>query len=269
MQKRFNRIFTKEEFQRTFYQGGTPLTYVDGIITSGQWTFLSTEECAYLDAPSLTNKMFVLNIGKLQLGDKIEVSAEFLNISGLKGKISIDCHYTDGTSETIFITSTNGNQFEKTTFILPVQKEGTFIINLGLSYVDFGIFKVRNIMIDIHTIEPREVKLIRHLCIKGTESGYEVDTRWSKDTATVTVNGLDLQVDFTQFANNTRRSLTVVTDAAYTHTKYKLTAIDSIENSVKIRIYDTETNTNINWLDLPNKNWYYFNLLNIAYVNEF
>lgn len=113
------------------------------------------------DATNSSSACIQIPIGYLNLGDKVELEAEFKNVSGTKGKIALDVFpdttYLNLTNiGTISSTSSDG-QFEhlKVTFI--VTTEGYGRANFGIFTADIGDFYVRNVKVKTNSIYQRNL----------------------------------------------------------------------------------------------------------------
>ncbi|GKX65654.1 hypothetical protein [Inconstantimicrobium mannanitabidum] len=104
------------------------------------------------DATSSSSACIQIPIGYLRVGDRVELEAEFKNVSGTKAKIALDIFpdttYTAGMNNVFVLNSTyTDGQFEHIKVTVICTYEGYGVADFGVFTADVGDFYVRNVRI--------------------------------------------------------------------------------------------------------------------------
>lgn len=129
--------------------------FKDNVVTDGET--IADNSVAYNDAysalrindSSSSHKgTVIMDTGFLKAGDKIDISAEFMNISGVKGKLAVDI--VGGAGVAIYSTKETG-YFEDLTVSVIVKKDGYYQVLAGVFTGDIGDFYIRNLTVTTPT----------------------------------------------------------------------------------------------------------------------
>jgi len=151
-----------------------PGTYVTtGALLENQWKFISAENAAQINSGAGAVGYVRLKLGKFYAGDTLEVNLDFLNISGTKGAIIID---RDGQYAVNRITSTNGDNYERTTLIHAIDTDDVYYVAIGIFSGAAGIIKMRNLTMMAKTIYHNRHSNMRKASFYKNVDGNWVDT---------------------------------------------------------------------------------------------
>lgn len=107
------------------------------------------------DASTTKKGSLQIYVGKLAVGDKIDVSLEVMNISGTKAKLAIDyvpAPYSEGVLQALLILQSEKNgEFEKLGGSFVSTQDGYVSVVLGTFMEDIGDFYIRNVNLKITT----------------------------------------------------------------------------------------------------------------------
>jgi hypothetical protein len=259
-------------------------SFASNVVTDGET--IPAGSCAYNDTlksfrindSASTKGVLNIPLGFLEIGDKVDIEVEVMNLSGTKAKIAVD-YYSDKNYSTIdtnwFIyQSENGNQFQRFggSFVSTKAKYGLAII--GLFTADAGDFYLRNVNIKITTNRSllgdvlgsyRESK--RMYTFKGSAGGFSLQTGYTNDTCTFTID-------------STAKELTITHDKPFTHFKLG-TSISNVSatsdfkylartrsesaNSFRVKFYDMDNKTILDPAVLALDTNFWFSAIHFGY----
>lgn len=227
------------------------LTYTESTPTLNQWTYVTEENSAHINTGEEVVSFIRLRVGKLYVGDILNLSADFLNIDGVEGKIGVD-YYSDETSfnnsssdrTTVEIVNSNkSDRFEKTELNLPVTQNGYYDVNFGIWTNDIGQFKIRRITCGVNTIANRNSLIndrIRKATIYNPSTGNFVlkDDKYNDPCSISTIwddKAIQITFDYPLDYSGTP----FINQESYSNTrKYLFRASYGTKNSVVIEVYD-------------------------------
>lgn len=188
--KYFRSLVTVDDFKQKV---SNTLGYTSSPTPPGdQWTYLTSEKSAYIN--NSTKKGYAtISLGRLYIGDIIEIEAEVLNESGSKAKLIVDGS-TPGLST---IVSKKQGVYERVYLQYVVTSEDNYSAVCGILTAEVGKIKIRNLSVQVHTVKERCQSQIRKATIYTTATGiYALKTSKRYDPCTITVSGVDLTVSF-------------------------------------------------------------------------
>lgn len=176
------------------------------------WAWHEGYKAAYfVDTQSLSLKASVqLYLGYFKAGDTIELSADFYNISGTKGKIALEVSQSSNLSNvtllmTINSTKTGTGEFEHVTGKFVCPQDGYYNAVFGTFTGEVSNFYMRNCVAKIKTI------------VTQVSSGNgSVSSAWfsaRRDAALPLVNATNTQMTFETSANNNGANFALIDSA--------------------------------------------------------
>ena len=171
------------------YKKNLSLTYVDGGGSPGvnQWTFTEAENAARINSGSGVAGFLNFKLGYLFVGDVIVAETEFLNISGVKGRIGIDKVDVDDDFISTFITnSSNDDNYESLKVNYLITEDGYYAVSFGLFTSDVGELKIRKPTVKVETIN----NTIKKTSEISLQNGWQGNVYYKKtDSGIATVYG--------------------------------------------------------------------------------
>lgn len=149
----FKSILSEEDFKSVM---SAHPTFTETPPNNDEWTYLDTEQAVHINTPSGREGYALTPLGKVYAGDTVELSAEFLTISGMKPRIAVEWYSDENYSlnrTTVFISSDNDNEYRKTSFTYTVMSDGYIRATYGVWTNHTGEFKMRKLLSKINTIK--------------------------------------------------------------------------------------------------------------------
>lgn len=217
---------------------------------------------------------FRLALGYLKAGDIVTISAEFKNISGVKGKIALDYNLSsvNGSGEgtyNLYSSTNNGETFEQIEITYPIVRDAYYSVPFGVFAGDIGEYYLRNCWVECQTKyvqEPKKYKKgFRNYHVQFAYGDFLVPDYHNFDTATIVEDSTNKKITITHdkmFA--TKIGLPFIQDEMNSKS-YKLRIGNPTESGCDIYIYDRATDTLLDPTTLSGTFW--FSLMFIGYDN--
>lgn len=198
-------IITENDFASYVTSGFAKVTE-NTTIAADSWAWSDTLKAAHLnDANAALKGCFTIPVGFLKVGDKIRIQAEIMNVSGIKAKIALDFNTTNkyGTpgSNVFIISSEKTGEFEIVNGECVVSTDGYYAAIFGVFTADIGEYYIRNCKVEADTkysVAPKKYKQgFRSYGILSTTGSYAVQSNMGLDTATLTVDSTNKQIQIT------------------------------------------------------------------------
>lgn len=230
-------------------------------IASGSWAWNDLYKAIHVNDDSTSIKATTdINLGFLKVGDKVTLSAEFFNISGTKGKISLD--FADNVLFTVVggtaltVNSKTSGLFETVEVEFTVKKDAYYKALFGIFTADIGEFYLRNCVAKIRSIVDLEMSNYKQVTKLATikslgDGAFERDTRFGVDNFTITTNANYLVLTWDKpFTYGSARPI-AFGDKDSTSSKYNVRTTGVQVNTVTIQFYDISTNNLVNHNAIP------------------
>lgn len=146
MTTRFRSIVTESDFSQYADPSFKNNKVAEApTIAANSWAWNDTYKAAHVNDVSVKGS-FSIPIGFLKMGDVITLSCEFMNVSGVKGKIAVDGIPT-GNAFTFQSEKSGSFEYLETSFI--IQEDKSYNALFGIFTADVGEYYVRNCTIKI------------------------------------------------------------------------------------------------------------------------
>lgn len=256
----FTSVITKNDFEETLR--GVIYTENDNPDV-GEWAYDDLTRSVHINANDTHDSFVRLRLGYLYAGDTVDVSTDFLYVSGILPRIMLNRYpnenyenYPDGRVEESVVKSDFSPHFKKHTMRFSVYKDGAFELRIGLIYSAAGEFKMRNLAVNVNSISSNlSGSNMRKAMINFTSKGNpSIDTRFSKDIASLTVvdEGLSLMITFEPPFSHNGKLIGFVSNEWTSYSKNYIPRLSSAENhSAKIRIFSLTTNEPVPISEVP------------------
>lgn len=216
-------------------------------IAANSWAWNNTYKACHINGTSAGVKETIeMPLGYFKVGDIINLSAEFMNISGVKGKIALD--YAGDVSGNAFIVQTAlTNEFENLGVTHAVKYEGYYTALFGIFTADIGEFYVRNCVARCESSYLEDSspykQTAKAFTIKTTGIGvFAKDVAFGMDDCTITVNASYLVLNFSKPFTYyfTKPIVTIGKDV--TSRNYNITTSSATNNTITIQLWDSAGN---------------------------
>lgn len=215
-----------------------------GTIAANSWAWNNTYKACHINGTSASVKETVeIPLGYFKVGDVITLSAEFMNISGTKGKIALD--YTGDVSGNAFIIQTAlQNEFEPLEITHVVKNEGTYTALFGIFTGDVGEFYVRNCLAKYESslLDSTPYKqVIKTFTIKTTDIGvFERDTTVGLDECILTVNPDYIVLTFSKPFNYLSVNPVIFAGEDSASRNYKIRTTGAYQSHVTVQLWNND-----------------------------
>lgn len=241
------------------------LTFIEdgGTLTDNQIAWDSTKKCVWLRKDAATAGYFLVDLGFLEVGDIVKVTADVFNKNGVTSKISLN-RYTSATGYTSvdFADSTAVlNTWETVDFYGVIKVDMLHKLHIGVaggsSATEFGL---RNVQ--IRTMKKRvDDKKYRTAMLRVNNGVFAIKSDVPYDTCTITHTAESIKVKFDRPLPD--KSIAFVSNDYYpSGNKYDVKAAYSNESEVSIVFYLAGTNTPVQLSQIDNYNTVSILLLN-------
>lgn len=248
-------IVTEKDFDLFAPVGFTKTTEND-ILPDNTYAYNSTYKAAHLkDANATTAKgAFSIPVGFAQKGDFIKVSAEVMNISGVKTKIALDRSLTNpsgsGSGNSFIVQSEKVGEFEKIEIEYLCEYDAYYSALFGVFTADIGEFYIKNCYIEVNTkfnALPKKYKQgFRTYMILGNNGVYSVQNNFADDIATLTVDSVNKEINLVhgKVFSGTKAGVGFLGEnSSGVSPTYKVKLQSFTLTGCKIKLYDVATNT--------------------------
>lgn len=181
----FKSVLSEDDFKSAM---STQSTFTESEPSNDEWTYVDVEQAAHINTASSREGFVALYLGKVYAGDTIELSAEFLNISGTKARLTVDWFSDEGYSQNKtadYISSANDNDYQKTSFTYTVMSDGYIRVLYGLWGMHTGEFKMRKLLCNVETIKSEDSKVGAWKNVTSLNNGWTINPngsiRYKKD----------------------------------------------------------------------------------------
>lgn len=192
--------------------------------TQNEWTYNPIENALHVYAMAGAPSYLLFDMGKAFLGDTIEISAEILNISGARAKLSVDYDYGSGYQNLGFIDTTGLGEYEKVDLKFNIDADCKIRVTFGVWTAHAGEFKMRNMTASLQTLKKSPIPY-RKATITNTN---HTDGTWSVKS--------DRKNDPCTIVRNNATSLKITFDEPFVFTGMPFTNLDYYEGSANYLI---------------------------------
>lgn len=242
-------------------------------IPGGSCAFSNTYKAFRInDALVSTKGTLNIPIGYLNIGDKIDISMEVMNVTGTKAKLAIDyftsVDYSSQDANLFILQSEKNGEFEKLGGSFVSMKDLYAKVVIGTFTADIGDFYVRNVEIKVTTSNSNNLKYTqtrRMYNLNGSASGIIVNNAYSDDKCTITVDSTNKQIILTHdkpFTYN-KNGISFANVSA-TYPNYIARTRAESPSSFIIRIYDS-ANTLIDPATLTTNTSFWVSAVHLGY----
>ena len=194
-------------------------------------------------------------IGYLYVGDKVDITLDIMNKSGVKAKIALDYSTTGlppGNFGALFtLQSEKADEFESLGGSFISTKASFGIVVIGTFTPDIGDFYIRDVQIKVTTkgttygtaINPAT----RHYTFNGNGRGFTLKTEYGIDVCSYTINSVAKEMIVTHnnpFTVN-KNGVVMCGMSATSPMKYLIKAKSQSINGFKLMFYDMDTKETI------------------------
>lgn len=249
--KRTIQLKNKEDFLQ--------FSLIKNIVTDS--TTITNNSCSYNnnydafrinDSSGTTKGAIEIPLGILYVGDIVTVTAEVMNVSGVKSKVALDV-ITPSVTNIGMLQSEKSGYFETISCSFMCTKNNQeYKVVLGTFLTDIGDYYVRNVSIEIETtgsniIKPvKEAKRVYNISPNGTN--FELKTAFSPDICTIEATTFNsalkcLKITHAVPFTSTYRGISAVNISSASPLKYDVRSQSEQPNLLYVVIYDKTTNT--------------------------
>ena len=239
----------------------TSITYVaSGTPTLNQWTYDTTLRAIRINKDNTKTGYVTINIGFLDVGDTVELQAEFMNVSGTdKGTLTID-HFAgtsigDGTKTSYYTSSKTSDGFELTNYTLVVTKAGYYRATFGMWGGMVGDFYMRNCACRVQSVIKGSDTNVRFGMFRKMSTGEVIQRlEFGGTPCTVTItNGNEIKVTWDRPLTGLRPIGFVSNEFYIENNKYMARCSSAYQGYMNIRFYPNNpySDTPVNIADLP------------------
>lgn len=248
-----------EKYVKNVY-GGASVTYNSDFPTtplnSGQWGWDSVGGHAeFNDSSSVSGHVGLKIDHQLNIGDIIEVEAEFYCMTGAKPGIYVD-KVVDGS--TTSLASTLIGVWETVKMKYLVKEVGKYNVTVGTTTSQVATFRLRNVRIRVGSSVKNNTdqKYYRVAEIaKNANGSWGLLSSTGSDPCTVVVDSANknIKVTFTEVLQNTKKGLLFINNTAYpSGNMYEARSFDvSLRGVCTIRFYKEGESAHIDPATLP------------------
>lgn len=224
-------------------------------IADNSYSYSSTYKAVHLkDASASLKGSFAIPVGYAKKGDFIKVSAELMSVSGEKPKIALDNSLTNvsgtGSGNSFIIQAEKVGEFEKIEIDYLCEKDAYYSALFGLFTADIGEYYIKNCYIEVKTkfnTLPKKYKQgFRTYMVLGNNGSYAVQSNFTDDTATLTVDSANKEINLTHGKAfvGTKAAVGVLGESSSgISPNYRVKLQSFSITGCKIKIYDVATNT--------------------------
>jgi hypothetical protein len=251
----------------------------DVTIADNSVAFNDTYKALRINDASAANKgALEIPIGFLNIGDRINIEVEVMNVSGVKAKIAIDLFNTIDMTDVSYpnlgiVQSEKTGEFETlcANFISTKNMYGRLAV--GVFTGDIGDIYIRNIKVTVSSAneKPKFVERIKSYTLVGSASGFKNDANYSDEKCTVDVTSTQITVTHDKpfptaakkgnaFGNICARS-----EFGKYIAKFRGEAVDKFI----IEIYDTTTGNIVDPTTFQNNTTFYIKAMHLGYEYKF
>jgi hypothetical protein len=257
MHHRVISAVTKEEFQGTEQQS---LTYVDGEPGVNQWTFDTTIKAVKANA---NRGYFRFHLGRVALGDKINVKAEVYNIEGVKVHASVDYSdsgYNANKGTTGLVNTKSTADWEQINIDFYANMDALYAsCVIGLSTGEVGKYYLKNVVITVTTVHraPNEIILpdfrkICAACLWKYNGSWLFNSNFDNSPCAITeLDANTLRVTFAELSGGAKWSFGW-TSQEYHNNDYFIRVKSSGAGIIDLRFRNPTTNETVPLANLVN-----------------
>ena len=194
-------------------------------------------------------------IGYLYVGDKVDITLDIMNKSGVKAKIALDYSTTGlppGNFGALFtLQSEKADEFESLGGSFISTKASFGIVVIGTFTPDIGDFYIRDVQIKVTTkgttYGTARNPATRHYTFNGNGSGFTLKTENGIDVCSYTINSVAKEMIVTHnnpFTVN-KNGVVMWGMSATSPMKYLIKAKSQSRNGFKLMFYDMDTKETI------------------------
>ena len=204
---RLKSIITEKDFI-TYAPTGLAKVADATTIAANSYAWNDTLKAIHVnDASAGVIGYFRLPVGFLKSGDIVTISADFKNVSGVKGKIALDYSttsilgYGTGTLKQTSSVNDGTGGFETIELTFAVASDGYYSVPFGTTTADIGEFYMRNCVVKCKTNYNSEQKLYkrasRDYLLSVTDGACVVLDPYGFDTATFAIDSTAKKITLT------------------------------------------------------------------------
>lgn len=251
-------IVSENDFN-VYIGGGFAKVTDTSTLANNSWSYSPLYKAARINDSSASLKgCFTLRLGYLKKGDSIKFSAEFLNITGVKGKLGLDYSLTNpsgfGTGFVFAMSSIKSDgQFEVVELDTLIDIDAYYSLVIGMFTADIGDFYVRNVVVDIDSkytsnnsiVKGGYVQGFRTYVIRNSGASFVAETNFHNDFCTMIVDSVNKEINLLHekpFATKAGVPFLGQGSSGVSPNYIVRTQSEDL-NGCKIKIYDHSTNT--------------------------
>lgn len=247
-------IVTEKDFD-LFAPAGFSKTTESTTLADNTYAYNTTYKAVHLkDAGTDKKGTFSIPVGYAKKGDFIKVSAELMSVSGERPKIALDRSLSSitgaGSGNSFIIQSEKVGEFEKIEIDYLCEYDAYYSVLFGLFTADIGEYYIKNCYIEVKTkfnTLPKKYKQgLRTYMVLGNNGSYSVQSNFADDTATLTVDSANKEINLTHgkaFAG-TKAGVGVLGESSSgVSPNYRVKLQSFTLTGCKIKIYDVASNT--------------------------
>ncbi|MEM4995029.1 hypothetical protein WKH56_20905 [Priestia sp. SB1] len=260
MESRFYSYNTMLDFQRAVT--GLGLTYTANTsLGINQWGYDTTLRAFRIRKDNTTTGYVSFDLGYLEIGDKIELAAELMYVSGSnRGTLAIDRYdggsVGSGSKTTYSVQAKEGSGFQLEELSFVATKDGYYRATVGLWVSMMGELYIRNPRCTVKSIVKGNDSNFRFgMFRKMTADGQFIRRpEFAGDDCTVTVqNATDLLITWDRPMTGLRPIAFASQEYYIINNKYEPRASYAQLNSVTVRFYQVGSETPVKISDVPNE----------------
>lgn len=225
-------------------------------VTDNYFDYSSPLSAIEINVGNTKRGYVAIPLGYLYAGTSVTMSAEFMNISGEKARISLDEIPNNNSlepSNIVYKSSVGINSFNTNRLIATIPKDGYYWVTYGVWLTHISNFFVRNVYIDVDIpidIKPyfsQRKKTIKMGVFEMRNGSFVYLPNFSDDKFTIYINPQDstgYTVDFERpFTHNFMRGVVIASNDYYTvGNRYEIVTSSPKRTGFNFKIYDKTTN---------------------------
>ncbi|WP_310877175.1 hypothetical protein [Priestia megaterium] len=257
---RFQSLNTKDDYASAVT--GLGLTYsTSATLGVNEWSYDEKLRAFKINKDNTVTGYISFDLGYLEVGDMIEVSAEIMHVSGTnRGTIAIDRFdggsVGSGSKSTYSIQATADSGFQLTELPFVAAKEGYYRATVGLWASMMGQVWIRNPRVRVNSIVKGNDSNVRKGMFRKltTEGKFIRRPEFGGDPCTITVNNsTDIVITWDRPMKGLRPIALVSNEFYVTGNKYTPMVSYSQLGSVVVRFYPINNDTPLKVSDIPNE----------------